>query len=498
MIRSSDAISILLAAPLAVLSACSSPSSSAGAGTSSASEPTGQVSLAITTVPAGVQCIQVTATGSTTVSQTFSVTPDAGTVSSLALGELPIGSVVITAQAYSVACASIATASPSWVADTQTVTVVGGQVPSLTITFRPDNAATATANFVANVASVDIGADAIGIVMSDGTVRGAGSGPQTWVSTGNVVNLQSTLSNSNVSQMALCSEYGTGCLLLKTGAVQCWGDNTVGELGIGLPIPSTDPTPVTSPYVANATQICAGAGSLCALEASGTAFCWGYNNVGQVGNGNAGTNEFTPVQVAAGVSSIACGYTSTCAIANGGLECWGSNAFGQLGLGTTQASYSTPQLVTSLNAVRQVAAGYAHTCAVRVDGTLYCWGDNNYGQLGIGNTTNQSLPTVVSTLSNVQQVALGGDDTCARRGDGTVWCWGLDADGEVGDGTGSTSITSPVQVKGIAPSTSIVAGMSNMCSIGTDSTINCWGYNFYGQLGNGTTNDAFAPTPLTL
>jgi alpha-tubulin suppressor-like RCC1 family protein len=203
--------------------------------------------------------------------------------------------------------------------------------------------------------------------------------------------------------------------------------------------------------------------------------------------------------VVSGASSVACGYVSTCAIVNGVVECLGDNTYGEIGQGTTISSYGSATPVSSLNAMKQVAIGFGHACAVRNDGAAFCWGYNAYGQLGIGSFANQSTPVAVSSLSNIQQMALSLYATCARRGDGTVWCWGYDADGEVGDGTGNkTGITLPVQVQGLPPSASIVAGQQDICSIGTDSTINCWGGNAGSQLGNNTTNSAWVPAPLTL
>jgi hypothetical protein len=210
---------VYLASCLA-LASCSSASRSG--------EPTGQASLAITTVPPDVMCIQITVSGSSIVTQTFPVTPDEGTVDSLSLGELPLGQDTVTGAAYGVDCDSIDTAQPTWVADKQIANIQGGVVTSLTMTFRPDNPVTGTANFVGNVVNLAAGLSAIAAVLSDGTVDAAGDLYNGYNSTtfGPVSGL------SGIAKIAPSLAYDWNCALLKAGAAECWGDNYYGQLSL--------------------------------------------------------------------------------------------------------------------------------------------------------------------------------------------------------------------------------------------------------------------------
>jgi alpha-tubulin suppressor-like RCC1 family protein len=243
----------------------------------------------------------------------------------------------------------------------------------------------------------------------------------------------------------------------------------------------------------------------CALESNGTLWCWGANSSGQVGNGTT-TNALSPVQILSGnnVVSAAAGEYHTCAIVkNGSLECWGDNTYGELGIGNTTNATSPIGIVSLQSGTVQVALSAYFSCAVRGDGALFCWGVNTSGQLGIGNFTGQNSPAQVTAVGSVQQVVVAAAATCARTTGGGVSCWGEDIVGEVGDGSGNTNgITSPFFLGGLPPSASIVGGGGNNCSIGTDASILCWGWNGFntnsGELGNGTLVTAWTPTPLGL
>jgi hypothetical protein len=478
----------------ALLLACgsgSTPGATQGSpGNDTGGERSGQVSLAIATVPQGVQCIQITATGSYTVTQNFAAMPDAG-VGSLALGELPLGSVAITGQAFNAPCASIGSAQPSWVADKQVVALQAGVITSLTITFRPDNPVGGTPSFVGNIVQVAIGT-AIAVVLSDGTVEAAGDlGGSLY----NAPTFGVVRGLSNVAQLALPTDGLFGCALLKNGTVECWGNNLFGQLGNGTTTASS--TPVAVPGLSNVVQIAAGGSHVCAVQSDGTASCWGYNAYGQIGN-NATTNVLSPTPVQHLVTSIACGLYHTCSIGNGSIPyCWGHNTYGQIGNNTTTDSNVPQSLFMFLGgAMTQVSLGYFHTCALRADGSVFCWGNNADGRLGIGSFTNALVPTQV-TISNIQQIALNKYASCGRRGDGTVWCWGDDSAGELGDGA-FKSEASPVQVPGLPASVGVTAGSENACSMGTDLSIECWGDNSLGQLGNGTYILGWVPVPIKL
>jgi alpha-tubulin suppressor-like RCC1 family protein len=140
--------------------------------------------------------------------------------------------------------------------------------------------------------------------------------------------------------------------------------------------------------------------------------------------------------------------------------------------------------------VSSVALGEYHTCAVKTDGSLWCWGDNGYGQLGDG--TNTSRTTPVQITSGVSSVALGFSHTCAIKQDGSLWCWGWNDYGQLGDGT-NTSKNTPVQI--MSSGVVVVAlEYAHTCAIKQDGSLWCWGWNDYGQLGDGTNANKDTPT----
>jgi hypothetical protein len=424
------------------------------------------------------------------VTQTFPVALDAGTLGTLSLGQLPLGPVAITGQAFNAVCASIASQQPSWVADKQVLTLQAGVVASLTMTFRPDNPVSETPAFVGNVAQVTPSAFQTDVVMSDGTVEASGTLSGTL---GNTTAFGVVSGLSNIASMAISQGDSWQCALLKSGSAECWGDNGVGQLGNGTT--TTANTPVTVSGLSGVTQISAGVDHACAATSTRSVFCWGYNAYGQLGNGTT-ANSATPGLTINGPSSVVCGGYHTCALQGGSVWCWGYNAYGQLGSNST-TNTSNPTSYGYMVGITQLALGWGHTCGLRADGNVFCWGYNAYGQLGIGNLTNALVPTQVP-LSNVTQIVAGYYSTCARRSDGTVWCWGLDVYGQIGDGSAQQAITSPVQVLGLPPSTSISAGYDTACSIGSDLSLECWGYNGSYQLGTGTTDNAFTPMLVRL
>jgi alpha-tubulin suppressor-like RCC1 family protein len=449
-------------------------------------EATGQVRLAVTVVPASVQCIQVVASGSTTVSQEFP-TMSGQSSAQLSLGELPLGSVSITGTAFDVACGSIATASPAYVADPQAVNLEAGVVTNITMTFRPDNPVTANANFVGNVVDVRSSYAATYIVLSDGTVRQSGNSyltnSQTFVPIPGL---------TNVVQIAV--GWWSACAVISGGTVQCWGAGESGELGNGTTVAFSS-TPVTVSNLSTVVQITAGLRHYCAVLSNGAVMCWGDNTYGELGNGTTTSSAF-PVQAGVGnAAAIAAGSWSTCEVTSqGSVYCWGHNGYGELGNNTTTNS-STAVYAGQGAAVTALAGGAFHFCSVRADGAVKCWGQNIEGQVGNGTFTNSLVPVQVSIPLAALQLAATGAATCARTTAG-VYCWGDDQLGELGDGKGMNQ-ASP-QLLGLGATTSIVGGPtgSSFFAVLANQTLDAWGNNNFGQLGTGTYTDAFLPTPI--
>ena len=289
------------------------------------------------------------------------------------------------------------------------------------------------------------------------------------------------------------------CALTTAGAVQCWGNNPFGQLGDGSTTNTTTPQPVTG-LASGVAAISAGVYHTCALTTAGAVQCWGRNAYGQLGDGST-TDKTTPQPVtgmASGVAAIAAGGNHTCALTTAGaVQCWGRNLDGQLGDGST-TNKSTPQPVAGLaSGVAAVVTGYGHTCALTTAGAVQCWGFNTSGQLGDGSSTNKSTPQPVTGLtSGVAAIAAGYDHTCALTRAGAVQCWGASPFGQLGDGS-TTSKSTPQPVPGLASGVAaIAAGGSHTCALATAGVVQCWGYNFSGQLGNGGTASRSVPTRI--
>jgi alpha-tubulin suppressor-like RCC1 family protein len=181
--------------------------------------------------------------------------------------------------------------------------------------------------------------------------------------------------------------------------------------------------------------------------------------------------------------------------ASGKIFCWGNNENGQLGNGGTSNSDNPAQVSGITNAV-QVAVGSDHSCALLSDSTVSCWGANFGGQLGDGTTNPHHTPAPVPGLSRVAHIATGGDVTYAQMADGTVQVWGFNTQSQFGDGTTSAGRPSPGLIPGLTGVAVISAGLQHQCALLTNNTVVCWGKNQQGQLGNGTTTDSAVPVTV--
>ncbi len=334
---------------------------------------------------------------------------------------------------------------------------------------------------------------------SDGSLRGWGVNSQGQVADGTTTQrLRPSATQLSATAEQIAGGTSHGCARLADGTVQCWGLNSVGQLGSGAVSTTARLVPGAVPGLSGVRSIAVGSGHSCAVRGDGSVVCWGANNSRQLGTGDT-SNRMTPEPVT-GLSgefvAVSAGLSHTCALRmDGAVFCWGLNTSGQLGNGGT--SSAGPVAVTGVLAV-ELSAGYLNTCVRLVDGAVRCWGQNSYGQVGDGTTTVRTTPTAVRLAGAAAQVRVGAAFACARLVSGRVQCWGYNSNGGVGDGTTSTQRPVPVDVMGIADAIDLSnGGGGHTCARTAGGAVQCWGFNRSGQIGDGSTTNRPAPVTLT-
>jgi alpha-tubulin suppressor-like RCC1 family protein len=286
------------------------------------------------------------------------------------------------------------------------------------------------------------------------------------------------------------------CSLIDDGSIRCWGENSFGQLGNG----SFTPTDVSTVVgVSDAIAVSAGRLHSCAIRSDRSVVCWGYGNNGELGN-NDTISSGTPVPVALGLDkafTLSSGDGFSCASLLGGrVKCWGLGVAGQMGDGAANAINKVPVQVTGVTTALSVSAGSGSACASLVDGTGRCWGFNGSGQLGVSfPPSNQLSPVQVVGLADSQVIGIGNSHACARSiGAGTVQCWGRNDAGQLGDGT-FTGSSNPVNTS-VSAVTSLSVGGFSSCVTVEGGTVKCWGANSSGQIGDGTFTDVNSPVQV--
>ncbi len=325
------------------------------------------------------------------------------------------------------------------------------------------------------------------------------------------------------------------CAEIAGERVVCWGANEEGQLGEGprlfRPLPTTHKK-LGEPVL----RLAAGSAHSCAVVDGGRVRCWGHNTAWQLGD-RAASRCSTPIDVRNLPPAVAVtnGGKHSCALLRDGkVACWGTNGRGQMG-DAKREMRTRAKIVPKLATVTKIDAGLNHTCAIRADKTLVCWGDNRFAQLGDGTRSVKTSPTSARALGrDIVDVAAAAKHTCALKANGAVWCWGRNDVGQIGDGT-TRSRSKPRQVKGIngqaveidayqnrtcarradgavfcwgdhkpkarkvadwPSATQITMGVAHICALDTDGMVSCVGNNYSGQLGDGSR--IYRPTPFRL
>jgi alpha-tubulin suppressor-like RCC1 family protein len=290
------------------------------------------------------------------------------------------------------------------------------------------------------------------------------------------------------------------CTLSDAGAASCWGANQYGQLGDGSTTVVSAPTQVTGVPVF--TSLAAGISHTCGLTSAGVAHCWGNGRYGQLGDGQLSIRHTAAAVTGAQFSALFSGANHLCGLTLGAgtALCWGRNSHGQLGDGTYLNQTIPTALPTGERFIR-ISGGVLHTCALAPTGATSCWGSNWNGTLGIASsdTTSRVNPVLVSgghTFSTLHLSTSGSGYGCGLTSVGNALCWGANGVGQLGNGT-TTAALAPTPVSGSLSFASLSLGSGSTCGLTAAGVAFCWGSNTVGQIGDGTTSPRTTPTAVT-
>jgi alpha-tubulin suppressor-like RCC1 family protein len=288
---------------------------------------------------------------------------------------------------------------------------------------------------------------------------------------------------------------GISCGVTTSQVAYCWGTNSQGELGDGTVTERHRPVAVAGGLAFR--QISAGENDACGVTTDFHAYCWGDQIFGALGNGDEG-GLATPTRVAGGkrYRTVAAGYIHSCGVSypDNRAYCWGLNGRGQLGNGTGSNKEESPVAVLGGHEFRQVTVGVDHSCGITTDNQAWCWGDNQFGQVGDGSAGWKKLkPVRVAGGHQFRQIDAGDYYTCAVTTGDRAYCWGRNEGGQLGIGTLGGERRSPVAVAGGLSVFRVTAGWQLSCGEGSSKRAYCWGTGF---VGNGTTR-SLKPAPVS-
>jgi alpha-tubulin suppressor-like RCC1 family protein len=286
-----------------------------------------------------------------------------------------------------------------------------------------------------------------------------------------------------------------------TAAIWCWGYNASGQLGLGDVTARAVPTRLPMP--ARAIAVAAGYNHTCAIAADRSLWCWGDNTEGQLGRSDAqgAPNALSPARVGANADwlGVSGGQGHTCAIeAPGSMWCWGRNTRSETGADPSTIQLRTPTRTGAFVDWKSLDVGQDASCAIRSDGSLWCWGDNQFGQLGSAPSSMAVVgPAQVGASADWAQISLDTFSACALKIDHSLWCWGRNVEGQLGLGD-TRDRYAPTQVGSLTAWTSMSVGRFHACAGQADGRAWCMGENSSGQLGLGDTVRRSAPTWVSI
>ena len=311
-----------------------------------------------------------------------------------------------------------------------------------------------------------------------------------------------TLPQPLSDNIAIVTQNSITCSLHSDGTVYCWGGYPFDQDGNRIRFDHDIPNRIAK--ITNATSITSSRIHVCVTHSDQTVSCWGHNSSGQLGDGTTNNSSSRKPVKAQGISDAieaSAGYDHSCVLHVGGaVSCWGSNEFGQLGNGESSDSYVPARVDGIVDAVA-VAAGEDHTCALHAEGAVSCWGSNEFGQLGNGTTENSATPVKVQEITDAVSIAVGYKYSCTIHTKGDVSCWGSNRFGTLGYGDNIDHYdfsVNPELVPGVSQTESLHTDNQYLCALRTDNTAICWGYDKYGIFNGTNGSGADITTPIEL
>ena len=334
----------------------------------------------------------------------------------------------------------------------------------------------------AAVDSFSAGADHSCLLLLDGTAQCWGEGDGGRLGTGTEDDQTSPTDVAGLLVFAgVSAAPGHSCGVTTDGDVYCWGTESQCSFGDDSNDDQyLEPTKEVVNIGTRVIRVGAGLNHGCAIIEDGTVNCWGDDSNGQLGNGNPKNDSCAPDEVKnlESVIDLSVGYEYSCAVVQGGGGyCWGYNNKGQLGDGTTNTR-TGPVEIDDDHSWKKIAAGFEHTCGIDTVGAPWCWGEGGSGQIGDGGNSSYDAPVRVDGISDIRDITVGETHSCAVTNDGEVYCWGDNANGQVTGDSSEGSADSPVLVDELEGIVAIDAGRDHTCALVKDGDLVCWGLGY--------------------